>query len=112
MNLDTITGNVFLLDQYATFTQTKCHDRTDKSRISNNRRTDVRFINMVDQRRIGQAARIMNLRTVAFLIVNLIRHIRNGRDHIHIELTVQTFLHNLHMQQPLETTTETKAQCR
>lgn len=67
MNLDTITGNVFLLDQYATFTQTKCHDRTNESRIGNDRCTDIRLIDMINQRGIRQAARIMYLRTIAFL---------------------------------------------
>ena len=45
------------------------------------------------------------------LVVNHIRYVRNSGNHIHIKLTVQSFLHNFHVKQSQEAAAESKAQC-
>ena len=40
--------------------------------------------------------------------MHLVRHVRHGRDDVHIEFAIQTLLNNLHMQQPQETAAETE----
>ena len=52
----------------------------------------------------------MHLGHVSLLVINVIRHVRHSSDDIHIELAVQTLLHNLHMKQSQEPATETKTQ--
>ena len=48
--------------------------------------------------------------TPALLVIYEIRHVGYGRNHIHIELAIQTFLHDFHVKQAEETATETEAQ--
>ena len=65
---------------------------------------------MIDQGWVRQASRIMYLDLLPFLRMHDIRNVRNGGYHIHIKLTIQTLLNNLHMQQAQETATEPKTQ--
>ena len=110
MNLDTITRNIFLLKQDATLTQTECHDRADIGSVRDHGSTDKRLVDMINQGRVRQASRIMYLDLLPFLCMHDIRNVRYSGYHIHIELTIQTLLNNLHMQQAQETATEPKTQ--
>ena len=110
MNLDTITWNIFLLKQDATLTQTECHDRADIGSVRDHGSTDKRLVDMINQSRVRQASRIMYLDLLPFLCMHDIRNVRYSSYHIHIELTIQTLLNNLHMQQAQETATEPKTQ--
>jgi len=67
---------------------------------------------MIDQRRIGHTTGVMHFLHFALFIIYIIRYVRHGSNHVHIEFTIQTFLHNLHVKQSEETATETKAQCQ
>ena len=65
---------------------------------------------MVYHRLVGQSRRIVHLFLLALFCIYHIRHIGHGGDDIHVELTVESFLHNLHVEQAKESTTEAKAQ--
>ena len=65
---------------------------------------------MVDQCRIGQAARVVYLEAFALLRVDLIRDVGHGRDDIHVELAVEPLLYDLHVQQAEEAAPETESQ--
>ena len=65
---------------------------------------------MVDQRHFGHTGRVMHFFHPALLVIYEIRHVGYGRNHIHIELAIQTFLHDFHVKQAEETATETEAQ--
>ena len=52
----------------------------------------------------------MHLNLLAHSRGNAVRHIRHGGDNIHIELSVESLLDNLHMEQAQETAAETEAQ--
>ena len=52
----------------------------------------------------------MHFLYTSLLVVHHIRYVRHRGNDIHIKLTVQTFLHNFHVKQPQEPTTETEAQ--
>ena len=110
IDLHTITGNIFLLHQFTTFTQTQGHDRTDIICGCDNGSTDIRLLNMVDQSRIGHTSRVMHLCHMTLFIVNIIRNVRHSGYHIHVKFTVKSLLHNLHVQQSQESATESEAQ--
>ena len=65
---------------------------------------------MINQCRIGHSSRVMHFLHSSLLIVNHIRYVRNSGNHIHIKLTIQSFLHNFHMKQSQESATESEAQ--
>ena len=67
---------------------------------------------MIYQRRIGQSTGVMHLNRLSFLGMHDIGNVGHRSDHVHIELTIETFLHNLHVQQSQEAATETETQCR
>ena len=51
----------------------------------------------------------MNFLYIAMLVINHVRHVGNSCNHVHIELTIKAFLHNLHVQESEKATTETEA---
>ena len=65
---------------------------------------------MINQRRIGHSSRVMHFLHSSLLIVNHIRYVRNSGNHIHIKLTIQSFLHNFHVKQSQESAKESEAQ--
>ena len=105
-----ITGDVFLLYQFASLTQAESHDGTDVVGSGNDGGTNVRLLNMVYHRDVGHRAGIVHLDDVALFVVDIIGYVGHGSDDVHVELTVQAFLHNLHVEQAQESAPETKAQ--
>ena len=65
---------------------------------------------MVYHRLVGQSRWIMHLFLLALFRIHHIRHIGHGCNDIHVKLTVESLLHNLHVEQAKESTTEAKAQ--
>ena len=108
--LHPVAGNIFLFKQFPALAQTERHDRTYIIGRCNNRRFDIRFFNVIYQRRIRHTTGVMHLLHIALLIIYIVRYVRHRSNHIHIKLTVKTFLHNLHVKQPEKTATETEAQ--
>ena len=66
---------------------------------------------MVNHGHFRQPRWIVHFLGVALLVVNHIRYVGHGGNHIHVELTVESFLHNLHVEQTQESASEAKAQC-
>ena len=64
---------------------------------------------MVDEGLLGQTGRIVHLLHIAMLVIYQVRYVRNSGDDVHIELAVETLLHNLHVEQTEEAATESKA---
>ena len=65
---------------------------------------------MIYHRLIRQTRGIVHLFHLTLLRITHIRYVGDGGNHIHIKLTIQTFLDNLHVEQSEETATETEAQ--
>ena len=65
---------------------------------------------MINHRLIRQSRRVMHLLHLTLLRITHIRHVRHCGDDIHIKLTIQSFLDNLHVQQSQESATESEAQ--
>ena len=63
---------------------------------------------MFNHRWFGQARWVVHFLAFAQLVVHHIANVRHGGDNVHIELTVESLLDNLHMQQTQETATETE----
>ena len=110
VQLHTVTTHVFLVNQFATLIQTKLHNRTDVIGCGDDGGTDIWLLDMVNHRWVWQSRRVVNLLLAALLVVYHIRYVRHGGDNIHVELAVQTLLHNFHVEQSKESTTETEAE--
>ena len=109
-NFHTVTRDVFLLDEFTTLTQAQGHDRANVVGSSDDRCTDERFLDVVNQGDFRHTGRIVHFLHLALLVVHLVRYVRHGSDYVHIELAVETFLYDFHMEQAQETATETEAQ--
>ena len=107
----TITRDILLFHQFTTFAQAQSHDWTNKIAGRNHARADIRFLNAIYHSNIWHTRRIVHLYLLAVLGIDIITYVRHGGYHIHIKLTIQTLLHNLHMKQTQESAAETKAQC-
>ena len=110
VNLHPVARHIILPHQFAALAQTQCHDRADVIGGGNDRGINERFLDVVNQRRIGHTAGIMHLVGMSLLVIHHVRHVGHGRNHIHIKLAVQTFLNNLHVKQSQKTATESEAQ--
>jgi hypothetical protein len=64
---------------------------------------------MIDLHHVGQFDGVIKARSWSPLVM-FINDARRGRDEVEIELALQPFLDNLHMQEPQEPAAETKAQ--
>ena len=111
VQLYTVTAHVLLVNQFATLIQTKLHNRTDVIGCGDDGGTDIWLLDMVNHRWVWQSRRVVNLLLATLLVIYHIRYVRNGGDNIHVELAVQTLLHNFHVEQTEESATETEAQC-
>ena len=66
---------------------------------------------MVDECLLGQSRRIVYLLHASLLVVYHIRNVGHGGDNVHIELAVESFLYNLHVQQSEESAAESESEC-
>ena len=71
---------------------------------------DDGLADLVDAALVRHLARVLDLEHRAVTEFNLIDHTGRGRDEVLVELTLQALLHDFHVQQAQETTTESKAQ--
>ena len=71
---------------------------------------DIRLFDMVNHRRVRHTTGVVHLLHIALLIIYMVGHVRYRSNHIHVKLTIQTLLHNFHVEQSEETATETKTQ--
>ena len=110
MELHTVARHILLTEQLAAFVQAQAHDGTDEIGAGDDGGTNIGLLNMVDERRLGKTTGVVHFLAASLLVVNHIRHVGHGGDDIHIKLAVEAFLHNLHVEQSKEATTETKAQ--
>ena len=65
---------------------------------------------MVNHSRVGHTTGVVHFLHITLFIIYMVRNVRHRSNHIHIKLTVQALLHNLHVEQSEETTTEAKTQ--
>ena len=61
--------------------------------------------------RVGHFGWVIHHQLRAVAQLHFVDHRGRGGDQVHVELALQPFLHDLHMQQPEETATKTKTQC-
>ena len=109
--LHTVAGNEVLLHQFGTFAQTERHDGANVGGCGDDRGTDVRLLHMVDERGVGHAAGVVHLLRLAMFVIDHVTYVRHGCDDVHIKLAVESFLHNLHVEQTQETASETETEC-
>ena len=108
-DLDTVARDVLLLDELPTLTEAERHDRTDVGGIRDDRSADIRLFDVVDRRDVWKPRGVMYLLADALLVVDLVGYVGDGRDDVHAELSVESLLNDLHVQEPKEATTEAEA---
>ena len=113
LNLHAVARDEVLFHQFCTLTQTKRHDGTNIVGCRDDCGTDIWLFHMIYHCGVWHATRVMHFLHTTLLVIDHIAYVRNRCNHIHIELAVQTFLHNLHVKKSEESATETEAQgCR
>ena len=65
---------------------------------------------MVYQRLVGQSRGVVYFLLLTLLRIAHIRHVGHGGDDVHVELAVEAFLDNLHVEQAEEAAAEAEAQ--
>ena len=71
---------------------------------------DIGLLNMVDKCLVGHSAGVVHFLHVSLLIIDEIGNVGNGSDDIHIELAVEAFLDDFHVEQAEESTAESEAE--
>ena len=98
INLHTVARYVFLLDELASFVKAEGHNGADEVRCGDDGRTNIGFLHMVNEGRVGHAGRVVHLGHLAVFGKYAIRNVGYGGDHIHIKLAVESLLHDLHVE--------------
>ena len=99
-----------MFDQLSALAQAKGHDGTDVGGLRDDRCTDVRLLDVVDEGDVRHAARIVHLGAAALFVINFVGNVGDGGNDVHVELPIQSLLHDFHVQQSQEAATETEAE--
>ena len=94
----------------ATFFEHELHHVADVLAGHHDVDIDDRLADFLNHLSLGEKSRVIDYKLGAIGERDLINDRRVGRDHIHVELATQTFLDDLHVQQPEETAAETEAE--
>ncbi len=70
----------------------------------------VRFFDVVVAASVGELGGAFYFHHGAVAHVNVVFHVRHGRDDVHVEFAVEAFLHDFHVQQSEESRAEAKAE--
>ena len=110
MQFHAVSAHKFLLDELAALVETEFHDRPDEIGRRDDVGTDIRLLDVVDHHLLGQSRRVVHLLHLALFRIDHIRHVGNGRNHVHVELAVEPLLHDFHVQQAEKTAAEAEAE--
>ena len=106
-DLATVVGHVEL---HTTLLIGQCHDRPHIVLRHVQMHGDDGFANFLHRALVGHLGRVLHQDDFAVGLDHLVDHAGCGGDQVLVKLTLQAFLHDLHVQQAQETTTETKTQ--
>ena len=104
-----VAGDVVLLDEDATLAEAKGHNRADEGSLRDDGGPNEGLVDMLDEGGIGKPARIMNFGAVAFAIVDLVRYVGHGGNHIHVKFSFESLLYYLHVEESEKAAAKTKA---
>ena len=103
-------ADVLLLDELASLAETERHDGAYVVGGGDDGGADVGLLDMVDERGVGHAAGIVHLGHRALLVVDVVGDVGDGGDDAHVELAVEAFLDDLHVEQAEEAAAEAEAE--
>ena len=92
-----------------TLTEAERHDRTDVGGIRDDRSADIRLFDVVDRRDVGKSGGVTVPPCRHPSCRRLVGYVGDGRDDVHTELSVESFLNDLHVQEPKEAASEAEA---
>ena len=94
----------------AALVEAELHDRTVEFTFADDLGLDERFFDMVDEGRSRQSGRIVDVDDGPLCGIDFIGNVRDRGHDVHVEFAEETFLHDLHMEQPQEAAAEAEAQ--
>ena len=95
---------------HATLDIAKRHDGADVLLRHEQLHGHDRFANRLHPTRVRQLVRVVDDNRLAAAQQHFIHHRRRGGDQIHVELALEPFLHDIHVQQAEKAAAEAKAQ--
>ena len=98
------------IDENSALVLTQFHNLPHIFRRSVNHCFDHRFLYAFDFRGRGQIGGIVHNEFFAVCLGDVIRHPGRGGDEVEVKLALESFLDNLHMQQPEKTATESETE--
>ena len=107
---DAVSRDILLVDEFTALVEAERHDGAYEVGGGNDGGPDVRLLDVVDERLVGQSRGVVDLLHLSLLGIADIRDVGHSRDDVHIELAVQPLLHNFHVEQAEEAATEAEAE--
>ena len=106
-----IGGQIILIHDLAAFFDTKAHNGSNKIRLGDNVRFDIRFFDKINSSRIWEVTRIIYGHHFPIRFMSEVGHVGNGGDHGHVKFPLQTFLNNFHVKHAEEAAAEAETKC-
>ena len=88
------------------------HHCTNIAIRHDNHRIHIRLIHVVNRRRLRPVRRVVDHLHRSIRFEDLVNHTWGRREQAEVELALETFLNNFHVQQSKEAAAETEAKCR
>ena len=99
-----------LADEGAALVHAQLHDGPVEIGLGDDLGADVGLLDMVDEGLRREAGRVVDVDDLALGRIHLVGHVRDGGDHVHVELAEQPLLDDLQVQQAQEAAAEAEAQ--
>ncbi len=110
VQLHPVGGQVVLADEGAPLVHAQFHDGSVEIGLGDDLGADIGFFDMVDEGLRREARGIVDIDHLALGRIDLVGHVRDGGDHVHVEFPEQAFLHDLEVQQPQEAAAEAESE--
>ena len=109
MHLDRLFGQVHHVAGLAAMVDHQLHHGAHEVGRHDDLRLQVRLLDPLDARDVGQVLRARDLYHAAVRLVHVVVHGRARRDEVQAKLALQALLHDLHVEKAEESHTEAKA---
>ena len=111
VQLDPVSCQVVLLYQHASLAETKSHNLPDVVGGRDDLCFYIRLLDIVQHGGGRHIGGVVHFENFTFRGVGNVHNIGDRGDHVHVELPVQTFLYNFHMEHSEEPAAESKSKC-
>ena len=110
IDLHAVLRDESLVLQHAALVDAELDDVAEEFGLRDDLRQDVGLLDPGDLRHLGQSRGVVHLQHLVLRGGDAVRNVRHGRDDVHVELTVEALLDDLHVQQAEETAAEAESE--